>query len=137
MAQCHTGKSFRFVEPDLLPFVKTFAQNQSKIFRNWHLYKLKYSEWCNTCYNITLILMKMVLSMKANEQILSAFNLIQKQPSLHKKWSFPLRIYSVNVTKSTGNCVFSHLLKKSLMENFIFCAVLKIYLYKLCFIIIT
>ena len=32
---------------------------------------------------------------------------------LHKKWSFPLKIYSVNVTKSTV----------SLMENFIFCAV--------------
>ena len=30
---------------------------------------------------------------------------------LHKKWSFPLRISSVNVT-----------MKKSLMENFIFCA---------------
>ena len=44
--------------------------------------------------------------------------------------SFPLNISSVNVTKSTGNCragncraVWSHLLKKSLMENFIFCAV--------------
>ena len=30
------------------------------------------------------------------------------EESLHKKWSFPLRISSVNVTKS-------HLLKKSLM----------------------
>ena len=38
------------------------------------------------------------------------------EESLHKKWSFPLRISSVNVTKS-------HLLKKSLMENFIFCVV--------------
>ena len=36
--------------------------------------------------------------------------------SLHKKWSFLLSISSVYVTKS-------HLLKKSLMENFIFCAV--------------
>ena len=33
--------------------------------------------------------------------------------TLHKKWSFPLRISSVNVTKSAGN----------LMENFSFCAV--------------
>ena len=38
--------------------------------------------------------------------------------SLNKNWSFPLRTSSVNVTKSAGN-----LLKKSLMENFIFCAV--------------
>ena len=35
--------------------------------------------------------------------------------TLHKKWSFTLRISSVNVTKS-------HLLNKYLMENFIFCA---------------
>ena len=36
--------------------------------------------------------------------------------TLHKKWSFPLRISSVNV-------IWSLFLKKSLMENFIFCAV--------------
>ena len=43
-----------------------------------------------------------------------------------KKWSFSLRISSVNVTKSAGNfrnCK-KHLLKKSLMENFSFFAVL-------------
>ena len=28
---------------------------------------------------------------------------------LHKKWSFPLRISSVNVTKSVGNCGFGHI----------------------------
>ena len=27
----------------------------------------------------------------------------------HKKWSFPLRIYSVNVTKSAGDCGFGHI----------------------------
>ena len=26
----------------------------------------------------------------------------------HKKWSFPLRISPVNVTKSAGNCGFDH-----------------------------
>ena len=29
--------------------------------------------------------------------------------SLHKKWSFPVRISSVNVTKSAGNCWFGHI----------------------------
>ena len=29
--------------------------------------------------------------------------------ALHKKWSFPLRISSVNVTKSEGNCGFGHI----------------------------
>ena len=45
-----------------------------------------------------------------------------------KKWSFPLRNSSVHVTKSAGNCGFGHLLKKALMEHFIFCAVY----YKMC-----
>ena len=29
--------------------------------------------------------------------------------TLHKNWSFPLRILSVNVTKSAGNCGFGHI----------------------------
>ena len=29
--------------------------------------------------------------------------------TLHKKWSLPLRISSVNVTKSAGNCGFGHI----------------------------
>ena len=42
-----------------------------------------------------------------------------------QKISFPLRISSVNVTKSSGNCGFGHiLLKKFFMENFIFCAMI-------------
>ena len=41
-------------------------------------------------------------------------------PTLHKKRRFPLRIFSVNVTKLR---IWSRLLKKSLMEIFAFCAV--------------
>ena len=40
---------------------------------------------------------------------------IFNETTLHKKWSFPLRISSVNKTKSSGNLV-----EKSLMKNFIF-----------------
>ena len=55
----------------------------------------------------------------------------QKQPcrrfslksSLHKKWSFLLRISSVTVTKSAGNVVFVTFTEESLNENFTFCAV--------------
>ena len=39
---------------------------------------------------------------------------------MHERWSFPLRISSVNVTKSVVFSSWSHLLKKSLMVNFIF-----------------
>ena len=43
---------------------------------------------------------------------------------LHKKWSLPLKISSVNLTKfAVFLQICSHLLKKSLMENFISCAV--------------
>ena len=49
--------------------------------------------------------------------------LLGKPLVLHKKWSFPLRISSVNVTKSAVLWIWSHSLEKFLMENFIFCAV--------------
>ena len=39
-------------------------------------------------------------------------------------WSFPLKIYLVNVNKSAGNCALFHIYqKKYLMENFILCTV--------------
>ena len=40
--------------------------------------------------------------------------------SLHKKWSFPLRISSANVTKSAGNCLFGHIYRKNLWWKFSF-----------------
>ena len=44
--------------------------------------------------------------------------------ALHKKYSFPLEISSVNVIKYRSSLrIWSHFLKKSLMEKFIFCAV--------------
>ena len=44
--------------------------------------------------------------------------------ALHKKWSFPLRISSVNGPNPQETADLVHLLKKSVMENFIFCAVM-------------
>ena len=56
-------------------------------------------------------------------QLITLFT--SKFTALHKKWSFPFRISSVNVTKSAVSLrIWSHLLKKSIMENFIICAVL-------------
>ena len=52
-----------------------------------------------------------------------------------KKWSFPLRISSLNVTFSFLR-IWAHLLKKSLMENFIFCAVVVSILYTFWLLII-
>ena len=47
------------------------------------------------------------------------FKFLLVKLSLHNRWSFSLRISSVNE-------IWSHLLKKSLMENFIFCAVFRL-----------
>ena len=61
---------------------------------------------------------------------------VKFQNSIYKKWSFPIRTSSVNVTKSKRNCgIWSHLLKKSLIENFIFCGliVLNFLVSKLCY----
>ena len=41
--------------------------------------------------------------------VLNRFFLKHSALSLHKKSSFPLRISSVNVTKSAGNCGFGHI----------------------------
>ena len=48
-------------------------------------------------------------------------NVKYKQILLHKKWSFPVTISSENVTNISR--IWSHLLKKSLMKNLIFCEV--------------
>ena len=50
--------------------------------------------------------------------------LLPLQLTLHKKSSFWLKISSVNVTETAVSCRNSEeILKKALMENFIFCAV--------------
>ena len=36
------------------------------------------------------------------------------EQALHKKQSFPLRISSVNLTKSAGNCGFDHIYEEIL-----------------------
>ena len=54
-----------------------------------------------------------------NKTYLSVSNDIppSQYATLHKKWSFLLRISLVNVNKSSRNYGYSLLLKKSLMEN--------------------
>ena len=63
------------------------------------------------------------MAMKWGIALKLCFKILLKTP--HKKWSFALRISSVNVTKASWSFlwIWSHLLKNSLMENFIFCAV--------------
>ena len=48
------------------------------------------------------------------------FSVKKKTLTLHKKWSFPLKISSVNVTKSAGNCEFGQNLSLDLHDVSIF-----------------
>ena len=41
--------------------------------------------------------------------------------SLHRIWSFPLKISSVNVAKSTGNCRFCHIYERNHSWKTSFC----------------
>ena len=43
-----------------------------------------------------------------NELLMANVEQLQPNP-LHKRWSFPIRISSVNVTKAAGNCGFDHI----------------------------
>ena len=48
-------------------------------------------------------------------------NVSNSPQTLHKKWILPLRISSVKISRKLR--IWSYLLKKSLIENFILCAV--------------
>ena len=41
--------------------------------------------------------------------------------ALHKKWSFPLRISPVNVTKSAVSCGFGHIYRRNPLRKISFC----------------
>ena len=51
-------------------------------------------------------------------RLLNIFLQVVKKLSLYKKWSFQLRISSVNVIKSASNCGFGHKIMKSKSNDF-------------------
>ena len=59
-------------------------------------------------------------------QIINSTSSNFRKSTLQKKWSFPLKIFSVNVTKSAGDCGFGHIYWKNpkwKTSFFHFCAV--------------
>ena len=58
---------------------------------------------------IQSLLMKFNWQKKSNGYLKTIKRLSTSQPSLHKKWSFPLRISSVNMTKSAVYCEYGHI----------------------------
>ena len=74
----------------------SFTRNSNKICGS---FVIKSRITCNSSENITIFI---ILDWSKNKRIIEI-------STLHKKWSSPLRISSVNVTKSAGNCGFSHI----------------------------
>ena len=75
-----------------------------------------------TCSNLTIETVEW--DVKVNFKLVIASRLLvfvaDTEITLHKKWSFPLRISSVCDQIRSFLRIWSHLLKKSLMEYFIF-----------------
>ena len=67
---------------------------------------VRISEFWNIDPRCYVIIPKLELSGQ-NLHLRHVFHLLEI--ALHKKWSFPSRISSVNVTKSAGNCKFGHI----------------------------
>ena len=85
---------------------KQIKKNQSRIFKFW-LKKViaSSSVWCFYCY-FTHILNLFGISILMTKDTF-------KFHALHKKWSFPLRISPVNVTKSAVSCGFGHIYRRN------------------------
>ena len=89
---------------------------------NWGLWKISKMEWFAKIINELLLHSPSLMFVGSLDTAMHVTWTIY-YPTLHRKWSFPLKI-SVNVNKSAGNGRFGHILqKKSLEEIFIFCAV--------------
>ena len=60
-------------------------------------------------YATILYMLIMYDQRRLTDQAGSFLNRSTKQCTLPKKWSFPVRISSINVTESQGNCKFGHI----------------------------
>ena len=95
------------VHTKALEFSKYFSHNEFSKFEK----KLKL-EPLRAIVQLNSFIPKMKQHISINYMLLhplisvSSKNIVN---SLHKKWSFPLRISSVNVTKTTISCGFSHI----------------------------
>ena len=81
-------------------------------FELWTIFSLDSLIWVEIISSndsLTVLLSVFLTESSYLTILLSLFKQASTLYTLHKKWSFPLRICSVNVTKSVGNCVFGHI----------------------------
>ena len=92
------------------------VKKNSLTWKTWNRYELPFfqKKWAMPIASANSMTKSLVTVLTHFSPMFNSYNPWKrrfKEVSLHKKWSFPLRISSVNRPK------------KSLMENFIFCAV--------------
>ena len=67
------------------------------------------SKYILQCYHEILFISFHISSNTSSFYTISPALILFTPKSLHKKWSFPLRFSSVNLTKSVVSCGFSHI----------------------------
>ena len=80
-----------------------------ELWTNFSVDSLIWVEIISSNDSLTVLLSVILSESSYLTILLSLFKQASTLYTLHKKWSFPLRITSVNVTKSVGNCVFGHI----------------------------
>ena len=97
----------------LLDFEKILKNNQH-LPLNWSLICTLWvivcvgKQWVRSAGYSRKSFSKVSLTLRYTAQKMKFF-IVLVYITLYKKWSFPLRISSVNVTKSAGNCGFGHI----------------------------
>ena len=92
-------------------FTKTAKTIRTVIFCHWPIFNFK--KQVNVSGHYSMFYLKKTFQAVINRTRTAGCL------TLHKKWSFPLGTFSVNVAKSAG-WMWSHLLKKSLIETSFF-----------------
>ena len=96
-------------EPSSLTFLVRLWNSS---FWLWHILHKYYIVFCTVCC-LRYVLKTSRLIHKICWNCFFRTVYFKKEIPLHKKWSFQLRIFSVNVTKSARNCGFGHICWKS------------------------
>ena len=114
--RCLNERSSNFSNQSSEPFnllfrvTKIYNKLLCEDSRAINCYSLHQQNHCIKGEIIKLIQISSIYSMKLNNILVLAPFILSDVATLHKKWSFSLRISSVNVTKYAGSCGFCHIL---------------------------
>ena len=94
-----------YLGPRKTSMMERFCDNSKKVLNILQKYFFMYVWRCP----------KYTSSCHSNQRICMTKSYLLLHEILHKKWSFLLRISSVNVIQSTGNCEYGHIYWRNLI----------------------